>query len=85
MVIGAHSRGNDLVVNACKKKQLSNMRSSGADEALTLTPPKKMSLEEAISFVAEDELLEITPKSIRLRKKHLNENDRKRAAKKSKT
>ncbi len=85
MVIGAHSRGNDLVVNACKKKQLSNMRSSGADEALTLTPPKKMSLEEAISFVAEDELLEITPKSIRLRKKHLNENERKRAAKKAKT
>ena len=85
MVIGAHSRGNDLVVNACKKKHLTNMRSSGADEALTLTPPKKMSLEEAISFVAEDELLEITPKSIRLRKKHMNENDRKRAAKKSKT
>lgn len=85
MVIGAHSRGNDLVVNACKKKHLTNMRSSGADEALTLTPPKKMSLEEAISFVAEDELLEITPKSIRLRKKHLNENDRKRAAKKTRS
>ncbi len=82
MVIGAHSRGSDLVVNACKKKQLSNMRSSGADEALTLTPPKQMVLEEAISFLADDELLEVTPKTIRFRKKHLNENDRKRAAKK---
>ncbi|VAX32473.1 GTP-binding protein TypA/BipA [hydrothermal vent metagenome] len=82
MVIGAHSRGNDLVVNCCKKKQLSNMRSSGADEALTLTPPKIMSLEEAISFLAEDELMEVTPKSIRLRKRHLKENDRKRTAKK---
>ena len=82
MVIGSHSRGSDLVVNACKKKHLSNMRSSGADEALTLTPAKKMSLEEAISFLADDELLEITPESIRFRKKHLNENDRKRAAKK---
>jgi len=82
MIIGAHSRGSDLVVNACKKKHLSNMRSSGADEALTLTPAKKMSLEEAISFLADDELLEITPASIRFRKKYLDENDRKRAAKK---
>ncbi len=82
MVIGAHSRSNDLVVNACKKKQLSNMRSSGADEALTLTPPKKMALEQAIAFLADDELLEVTPKSIRFRKRFLNETDRKRAAKK---
>lgn len=81
MVIGAHSRSNDLVVNACKKKQLSNMRSSGADEALTLTPPKQMSLEEAVSFLGEDELLEVTPKSIRLRKRFLNETDRKRTSK----
>lgn len=81
MVIGAHSRSNDLVVNACKKKQLSNMRSSGADEALTLTPPKQMSLEEAVSFLGDDELLEVTPKSIRLRKRFLNETDRKRASK----
>ncbi|MFQ5588860.1 MAG: translational GTPase TypA [Nitrospiria bacterium] len=82
MIIGAHARANDLVVNACKKKQLTNMRASGADEALTLTPAKKMTLEEAIAFLADDELLEVTPKSIRFRKKHLNENDRKRAAKK---
>ncbi len=82
MVIGAHSRANDLVVNACKKKQLSNMRSSGADEALTLTPHKKMVLEEAISFLAEDELLEVTPKSIRFRKRYLTENERKRTSKK---
>ncbi|MFQ5542755.1 MAG: translational GTPase TypA [Nitrospiria bacterium] len=82
MVIGAHSRSNDLVVNACKKKHLTNMRSSGADDALTLTPAKKMSLEEAIAFIADDELLEITPKSIRFRKKFLSENDRKRASKK---
>ncbi len=82
MIIGAHSRANDLVVNCCKKKQLTNMRSSGADEALSLTPPKQMALEEAISFLADDELLELTPKSIRFRKRHLNENDRKRAEKK---
>ncbi len=81
MVIGAHSRASDLVVNACKKKHLTNMRSSGADDALVLTPPRKMSLEEGIAFLADDELLEVTPKSIRFRKKLLNENDRKRMAK----
>ncbi|MFQ5597240.1 MAG: translational GTPase TypA [Nitrospiria bacterium] len=83
MVIGAHSRASDLVVNACKKKHLTNMRSSNADEALVLTPPNRMSLEEAIAFLADDELLEVTPKSIRFRKKYLNEHDRKRMAKKA--
>lgn len=82
MVIGEHSRASDLVVNACKKKNLTNMRSSGADEALTLTPPRKMELEISISFLSDDELLEVTPKSIRIRKRYLTELERKRASKK---
>ncbi|MFQ5949058.1 MAG: translational GTPase TypA, partial [Nitrospiria bacterium] len=82
MVIGEHSRANDLVVNACKKKHLTNMRSSSADEALTLTPPKKMGLEAAIAFLSNDELLEVTPQSIRIRKKYLTELERKRRSKK---
>jgi GTP-binding protein len=82
MVIGEHSRASDLVVNACKKKNLTNMRSSGADEALTLTPPRKMELEISIAFLADDELLEVTPKSIRIRKRFLTELERKRASKK---
>ncbi|HIE65807.1 MAG: translational GTPase TypA [Nitrospira sp.] len=82
MVIGEHSRGSDLVVNACKKKNLTNMRSSGADEALTLTPPRKMELEISIAFLSDDELLEVTPKSIRIRKRFLTELERKRASKK---
>lgn len=82
MVIGEHSRANDLVVNASKKKHLTNFRSSTAEDALVLTQPRKMSLEEAIAFLADDELLEITPQSIRLRKKHLAELDRKRLSKK---
>ncbi|NKE73385.1 translational GTPase TypA [Candidatus Manganitrophus noduliformans] len=82
MVIGEHSRANDLVVNASKKKHLTNFRSSTAEDALVLTQPRKMSLEEAIAFLADDELLEITPQTIRLRKKYLSELDRKRLAKK---
>lgn len=77
-LIGIHSRDNDLTVNPLKAKQLTNMRASGTDEALTLTPPIRMTLEQAIEFVDDDELVEVTPKSIRLRKKHLTENDRKR-------
>lgn len=68
MVVGENPKGGDIVVNVCKKKHLSNCRSSGADEALRLTPPKIMSLEDAIEFLADDELLEVTPKSIRIRK-----------------
>ncbi len=80
MIIGIHSRDNDLVVNPIKGKQLTNVRSSGTDEAVRLVPPIEMSLEYAVEFIADDELVEVTPKSIRLRKRHLKENDRKKAS-----
>ncbi|GGF73381.1 translational GTPase TypA [Alteromonas lipolytica] len=80
MIIGIHSRDNDLTVNALKGKQLTNVRASGTDEAQTLVPPVKMSLEQALEFIDEDELVEVTPESIRIRKKLLTENDRKRAS-----
>lgn len=80
MVIGIHSRDNDLVVNALKGKQLTNVRASGTDEAIALVPPIRMSLEQALEFIGEDELLEVTPKSIRVRKKLLLEHERKRAS-----
>ena len=79
MIIGIHSRDNDLVVNPIKGKQLTNVRSSGTDEAVRLVPPIQMSLEYAVEFIADDELVEITPKSIRLRKRYLKEHERKRA------
>jgi len=78
MVIGIHTRDNDLVVNPIKGKQLTNVRASGTDEAVRLTPPIPLTLESAIEFIADDELVEITPKSIRIRKRYLTENDRKR-------
>ncbi|ENY71810.1 translational GTPase TypA [Aeromonas diversa] len=78
-VIGIHTRSNDLTVNCLKGKQLTNMRASGTDEAIVLTPPVKMTLEQALEFIDDDELVEVTPKSIRVRKKLLTENDRKRA------
>jgi GTP-binding protein len=84
MIIGEHNRDNDLDVNAIKGKQLTNMRASGKDEAIKLTPPKEIKLEEAISYIDDDELVEVTPKSIRLRKKFLDPNDRKRAMRASK-
>ncbi len=80
MVIGIHSRENDLVVNPIKGKQLTNVRASGTDEAVRLVPPIDMSLEKAIEFIADDELVEVTPKTIRIRKRFLNEHERKRAA-----
>ncbi|MFN8770413.1 MAG: translational GTPase TypA [Neisseriaceae bacterium] len=80
MVIGIHSRDNDLVVNPIRGKKLTNVRASGKDEAISLTPPIKLSLERAIEFIEDDELVEITPKSIRIRKRFLSENDRKRAS-----
>lgn len=80
MVIGIHSRDNDLVVNPIKGKQLTNVRASGTDEAVRLVPPISLTLESAIEFIADDELVEITPKSIRLRKRYLKEHERKRAA-----
>ncbi len=75
------ARGNDLVVNPIKGKQLTNVRASGTDEALTLVPPIKHTLEQALEFIEDDELVEVTPQSIRLRKKLLTENLRKRAPK----
>ena len=80
IVIGVHSRDNDLVVNPIKGKQLTNVRSSGTDEAVRLVPPIQVTLESAIEFIADDELVEITPKSIRIRKRFLLEHDRKKAA-----
>ena len=80
IVIGIHSRDNDLVVNPIKGKQLTNVRASGTDEAVRLVPPIQVTLESAIEFIADDELVEITPKSIRIRKRHLSEQDRKRAS-----
>jgi GTP-binding protein len=78
MIVGIHSRDNDLVVNVTKEKQLTNMRASGTDENIILTPAIKFSLEQALEFIDDDELAEVTPQSIRLRKKLLTENDRKR-------
>lgn len=80
MIIGIHSRDNDLVVNPLKGKQLTNVRASGSDEAISLTPPIRMSLEQALEFIGDDELLEVTPESIRVRKKLLLEHERKRAS-----
>jgi len=79
-IIGIHNRSNDLTVNGLKGKQLTNVRASGTDEATTLSPPIKVTLESALEFIDNDELVEVTPKSIRLRKKLLTENDRKRAS-----
>lgn len=81
MIIGVHNRDNDLNVNPIKGKQLTNVRSSGTDEAVRLIPPIALTLESAIEFIDDDELVEVTPKSIRMRKRHLNETDRKRASK----
>ncbi len=79
MIIGIHTRDNDLVVNPVKEKKLTNVRASGKDEAIVLTPPIQLTLEKAVEFIAEDELVEITPRSIRLRKRFLKEHERKRA------
>ncbi|MFN7039200.1 MAG: translational GTPase TypA [Alphaproteobacteria bacterium] len=85
MIIGQHSRDNDLEVNPLKGKQLSNIRTTSKDEAIRLTPPKIITLEEAISYIEDDELVEVTPKNIRIRKKMLDSNDRKRASRSKKT
>jgi GTP-binding protein len=79
MIVGIHSRDNDLVVNPIRTKQLTNIRASGKDEAIDLVPPIGLTLEYAVEFIADDELVEITPKSIRLRKRHLQEHERRRA------
>ncbi len=81
-VVGIHARDNDLTVNVLKGKKLTNVRAAGTDEALTLTPPERYTLEQALEFIDDDELVEVTPESIRIRKKHLTENERKRAGRK---
>jgi GTP-binding protein len=80
MIIGIHSKDNDLEVNPTKTKQLSNMRTTSKDEAIKLKGAKEITIEDAISFIEDDEILEVTPKIIRLRKKHLDSNMRKRIA-----
>src|SRR5207302_7226500 len=79
MIVGEHTRGNDLEVNVLKGKKLTNIRTTSKDEAVRLTPPIRMTLEKALAYIEDDELVEVTPKSIRLRKKILDPNDRKRA------
>ena len=78
MIVGEHLKGSDLVVNPTKNKQLTNMRASGADEAIRLTPIRKMTLEDCIDYIGDDEYVEVTPTSLRLRKKWLTENERKK-------
>jgi GTP-binding protein len=85
MIVGEHTRDNDLEVNVLKGKKLTNIRTTSKDEAVRLTPPLKMTLEKAMAYIGDDELVEVTPKSIRLRKKLLDPNDRKRNEKKRET
>ena len=79
MIVGIHNRDNDLIVNAVRQKQLTNFRVSGKEDAIKITPPIELTLEYGVEFIEEDELVEITPKSVRLRKRHLSESERKRA------
>ena len=81
MIVGEHNRNNDLEINVLKGKQLTNVRASGTDKAINLVPPVKMNLEQMISYIRDDELLEVTPNNLRLRKKFLNPHERKRASK----
>ena len=84
MIVGECPKMEDITVNVCKKKQLTNMRASGSDEALRLVPPRTLSLEQCLEFLADDELLEVTPKSLRLRKRLLDHSARMREASKKK-
>jgi GTP-binding protein len=81
MIVGVNSRNEDMTVNPCKNKKMTNMRASGSDDATKLSPPKQLTLEEALEFINDDELVEITPDAIRLRKKHLKESERRKNAK----
>jgi GTP-binding protein len=83
MIIGEHSKGQDIDANPLKSKQLTNMRAAGTDENILLTPPVRMTLERAIAYIDDDELVEVTPKSLRLRKRWLDPVERKRRAKRS--
>jgi GTP-binding protein len=85
MIVGEHTRDNDLVVNVLKGKKLTNIRTTSKDEAVRLTPPIRMTLEKALAYIEDDELVEVTPKSIRLRKKLLDENDRKKEERRKET
>jgi GTP-binding protein len=82
MVIGENAKPQDLEVNPTKTKQLTNIRSSGKDDAIRLTPPRRMTLEQAIAYIQDDELVEVTPKAIRIRKRHLDPHERKKASRK---
>ena len=82
MIVGENAREDDIIVNVCKTKQLTNMRASGADEAIRLEPPHLHTLEQAIEWISDDEYIEITPRSLRLRKKYLDHNERLRMSKK---
>lgn len=82
MIVGQNPKGDDIEVNVCKRKHVTNMRAAGSDEALRLSPPRKMSLEECLEFIEADELLEVTPKSLRIRKRVLNSTERKKTRKK---
>ena len=82
MVVGQNPKGDDIEINVCKRKQLTNTRASGSDDALKLTPPKILSLEQALDFIENDELVEVTPKNIRIRKKILDPKMRMRAGRK---
>jgi GTP-binding protein len=81
MIVGVNNKGSDMIVNAIKGKKQTNIRAAGSDDAIQLTPPREMTLEFALVFVEGDELVEVTPKNIRLRKLHLGHNERKQAAK----
>jgi GTP-binding protein len=80
MIIGENARGEDLEVNPLREKKLTNIRAAGKDDALLLTPPRRMSLEQAIAYIEDDELVEVTPGAVRLRKRHLDPHERKRQA-----
>jgi GTP-binding protein len=82
MIIGENSRPEEMLANPAKAKQLTNIRAAGSDDAIKLTPPRRLTLEIALEWIAEDELVEVTPRSIRVRKRHLTESERKLAAKK---
>jgi GTP-binding protein len=83
MIVGENSRAGDMEVNVAKGKKLTNMRASGSDDNILLEPPRKMTLEDALGYIADDELVELTPQSIRLRKRQLNASDRKKASRAS--
>ncbi|MCX7932783.1 MAG: translational GTPase TypA, partial [Rhodovarius sp.] len=83
MIVGEHARENDLEVNPIREKRLTNIRAAGKDDALLLTPPRRMSLEQALSYIEEDELVEVTPSAIRLRKRYLDPHERRRHARRA--